>query len=158
MGSTTDLRRVLKQAFVPHVESLGFRVDPADAPTFLRFRRPAVEAVHLLEMQWDKYGKPRFVINFGSCPAEGLRIDGELHAPDKVLVGWLTVNGRLQPKRGLGSGNWFRQDTHLLRRITGSPKLRTAAEVVEELLRLYPEVEKYWQDGTVGPHLRMFER
>lgn len=159
MGPTTELRRELKRTFFPFVQGRGFCIDHRDAPTFTRFRRHTPEAVHLFEVQWEKYGAPRFVINFGTSPPQGLEINGELHAPERLYVGWLPRNGRLQPKGGTSSRSWFRQDESLLRRwMPGSRKLRAASDVVDELLHLFAELEAYWNDGTVGQHLRMSGR
>ena len=158
MGSTTELRRELKERFFPRALAGGFVLDQSGAPGFWRFLRRAGDGVHLLEVQWEKYGRPRFVINFGQCPLEGLTIDGKRFPPEQVLVGWLPSNGRLQPVRGPSVRNWFRQDKGLLARLFSTEKLVPAGRVVSRLLELFPEVEAYWEKGTVGPHLEMFER
>ena len=158
MGTTTELRRDLKARFFPHVLQGGFILDESGAPGFWRFRRKAGDGVQLFEVQWDKYGRPRFVINFGRCPFEGLRIDGKVFPPEEVLVGWLPTHGRLQPVRGSSVGSWFRQDKRLLPRLFSKEKLVPAGRVVSRLLELFPEVETWWANGSVGPHLEMFER
>lgn len=123
---------------------------------FMSLRRSAPNEVHMFEIQWDKYGAPRFVINFGSCPSKGLEIRGELHPPERVSVGWLPQNGRLQPKPGTGTGSWFRQDKPFLCRLFTDQKLRPAPDVVHDLMQLFPELEAFWADGSMGPHLNMF--
>jgi hypothetical protein len=153
MGKTTDLRRGLRTTFLPHLEARGFTIDMADAPMFTRWRRPAGDSVQLLELQWDKYGRPRFVINFGTCPVGGLEIRGERFPIERVLVGWLSEYGRLQPKRGHSPSKWFSQERPFLARLLSPTKLRSAESVVRELLTLYPEVETYWASGAVGKHI-----
>jgi hypothetical protein len=156
MGKTTDLRRELKATFFPLLESKGFAIDTSSAPTFTRFRRTVSECVHLVEVQWDKYGRPRFVVNFGACPHDGMQIRGEHFPVEKVFVGWLAENGRLQPRRGHSSANWFSQEPSLLLRLFGLARLRAADAVVSQLMSLFPEVEAYWTMGVVGRHLMMF--
>ena len=153
MGPTTELRRHLKSTFYPFAEARGFRLDNRHAPTITRFRRPTSDAVHLFELQWEKYGRPRFVVNFGACPPSGLQLEGRQLAPEELFVGWLPGNGRLQPLKGTGSGSWFRQDKPWLGRLLSGARLRPAAEVVEELLELFPEVERYWNEGRRSEHL-----
>ena len=155
MGVTTALRRELKQRFVPLLLEKGFVQDDRDAPRSIHFRRPAGEAVHLLEIQWDKYGGPTFVINFGTCPAEGLSTPNGHFPPEQVYAGWLRESGRLQPGRGSGTGSWFSQKKPWLQRIFARQKLRPPDDVVRELLALFPEVEAYWTSGAIGDNLVM---
>jgi hypothetical protein len=158
MGETTALRRELKRTWIPLLESKGFVVDQTAAPMFMRFRRADGDTVHLLEIQWEKYGRPRFAINFGTCPSEGLQIGGERFPVEKVYVGWLEEHGRLQPRRGrntpgLFSQGWFSQEPSLLQRWFGKEKSRTPEKVVQRLMSLLPEIEDYWASRAVGAHL-----
>ena len=155
MGVTTPLRRELKQRFVPLLREKGFVQDDRDAPHTIHFRRPAGDAVHLLEIQWDKYGGPTFVINFGSCSAGGLDTPHGHFPPEQVYAGWLRESGRLQPRRGHGTGSWFSQKKPWLQRIFAVQKLRPPDEVVRELLILFPQVEAFWASGAVGDNLMM---
>ena len=155
MGVTTALRRELKQGFLPLLLDKGFIQDDRDAPQTIHFRRPAGDAVHLLEIQWDKYGGPTFVINFGACPAEGLNTPHGHVPAEQVYAGWLRESGRLQPKRGRGTGSWFSQKRPWLQRIFAKQKLRSPDEVVRELLALFPQVEAYLTTGAIGDNLMM---
>ena len=110
----------------------------------------------MVEVQWDKYGRPRFVLLFGTCPAEGLRLDDVVIPPDETLPTWCADIGSLQPRRGTATRTWFRQDATVLQRVMGRPALRAPDEVVNELVELFPELERYWADGEVGPHLRLW--
>jgi hypothetical protein len=154
MGRTTDLRRAVAAAFVPVAEAAGFTTDPRDMPAILAFRRSAGPRVQIVEIQWDSYGRPRFVLNYGTCPADGIEVDGRRFPPDQVAAGWLPDAGRLQPRRGTGPGAWFRQDRPWTHRLLGRPALRPTQEVAAELLALFPEVLRAWDGGTPGPHLR----
>ena len=155
MGVTTPLRRELKQRFFPLLGEKGFIQDDRDAPHTIHFRRPADDVVHLLEVQWDKYGGPTFVINFGTCPAGGLNTPNGQFPVEQVYTGWLRESGRLQPKRGRGTSSWFSQKKPWLRRIFAKQEFRPPDEVVGELLALFPQVETYWTTGAIGHNLLM---
>ena len=158
MGPTTELRRALKSRLFSYAVDRGFVLDARHQPVSTMFRRPAGAVVQLFDVQWDKYGKPRFAINFGTCPADGLRIGDTVHRPEDVLTGWCADSGRLQPGRGTSTRQWFRQDATLLQRMFGAPALRQPAVVVDEAMRLFAEIERYWASGDAGPHLRFWHR
>ncbi len=155
MGVTTALRRELKQRFFPLLREKGFIQDDRNAPQTVHFRRTAGDAVHLLELQWDKYGGPTFVINFGTCPAEGLNTPSGRFPVEQVYTGWLRESGRLQPKGGRGTSSWFSQKKPWLQRIFAEQEFRPPDEVVRELLALFPQVEAYWATGAIGDNLLM---
>src|SRR5262245_20317539 len=110
MGSTTELRRALKARFFSHAESSGFAVDSSRQPVTTTFRRRVGSAVQIFDVQWDKYGRPRFILHFGTCPAQGLPVDGAICAPETVFATWCPDRGSLQPRRGTSTRSWFRQD------------------------------------------------
>ncbi|MBR0658793.1 hypothetical protein [Neoroseomonas oryzicola] len=153
MGRTTELRRAVADAFLPVAEAAGFRPDRRRMPATLTFRRTVGGQVQILEIQWEKYGRPRFVLDYGACPGGGFAIDGRIFPPEEVFAGWLPGSGRLKPGRGLGPGAWFRQDRTLLQRLVGRGALRPATEVAAELLALFPEVLRALDDGVRGPHI-----
>ncbi|WP_202845212.1 hypothetical protein [Luteimonas saliphila] len=155
MGRTSELRNELKRAFFPFAESHGFLIDRRDEPTFTTFRRIVAGSLHVFDVQWDKYDRPRFVVNFGICPASGLHLSGKDVPPDQVLAGWTPRGGRLQPRPGASEASWFRQDRPLLARLFLGAALRPAPEVVAQPTRLFPELEAYWSTGTVGKHVRV---
>ena len=132
MGKTSELRAEIKRTFVPFAVQRGFVLDQNNAPTFLEFRREAQGTSQYFDIQWEKYGLPRFVVNFGT-----------------------KERGRLQPRTGALTSSWFRQDRPFLQRIFSANKLYPASQIVSELVKLFPELEEYWVSGKVGPHLRI---
>jgi hypothetical protein len=56
----------------------------------------------------------------------------------------------------MSSRAWFRQDSTWLQRLIGQPALRPAADVLDELIALFAELERYWTNGAVGPHMRLW--
>jgi hypothetical protein len=151
MGPTTALRRALKARFFAHLSAEGFAVDTRQQPGLTTCRRARDGRVEILDLQWDTYGRPRFAVHFGTCPAEGLEIRGERFAAGDVLASWCPDRGTLRPRRG----GWFRQDRAWPARRWRSP--REPADVVDELLDRLPELEAYWRDGSLGPSLRLWD-
>lgn len=86
------LRKELKNCFYPFAEQRGFTRRKSTNPYFTAFRRISGENVHVFEVQWDKYWRPYFVLNFG----QGTTKDSEIPMP-----------GRLQRRRGGKLSCWF---------------------------------------------------
>lgn len=156
MGITTELRQEIKRVFIPYVKDLGFEMDQTNAPAFLEFRRLKGDVVHIFDLQWDKYHRPRFVINFGSCPAQGMDINGRHFPFQKVCAGWTPDRGRLQPGKGGTTSSWFRQDKPFIFRFFSPDSMYSPAEVVGLLLNHFLELETYWTTGVAGPHLKIY--
>jgi hypothetical protein len=147
------LRTEVERVFVPFVQSAGFERLSRRTRLFMEFRRNAGTVVHVLEVQWEKHGRPRFVINYGTCPSSGLDIDGRHFSPEDVLAGWLPDSGRLRPKRGKTPASWFRQDYPLLAKLVLRGRLRAESDVVAEAVRLFGELEAYWRSSVMGEHM-----
>ena len=157
MGKTTELRREIKRMFVPFAEAHGFKEDQRYAPQFLEFRRVVGNELHVFDIQWEKYGNRRFVVNFGKCPSEGVEFHGQRIPPEEISAAHCTTNGRLQPGKGASLWNWFRQDKPLLKRLFSRESLYPAEKVIGELVAMFPELEAYWERNEIGPHLRVFQ-
>ena len=157
MGKTTDLRREIKRTFVPFVEGRGFKIDQRYMPQFLEFRRIAGDELHVFDIQWEKYGSRRFVVNFGKCSSAGIEFLGQKLPPEEVSASHCTTNGRLQPGKGAALWNWFRQDKPLLKRLFSREALYPAEKVVGDLIGMFSELEAYWERNEMGPHLRVFQ-
>jgi hypothetical protein len=155
MGRTTDLRREIKRRFFPVMADKGFSLDMRHSPFFVCFRRTLPGAIHVCDIQWEKYGRPRFVINFGKCGPAGVICHGEPIRPDDVTASATPLRGRLAPGGHSTVGGWFRQDRPLIESVLHLSRLRPPAEVITTLLGLFHEVEEWWEDGSVGPHLRV---
>jgi hypothetical protein len=153
MGKTTDLRRELKNRFYPFAAEHGFQIDMAHSPFSVEFRRVTAERTDVFDLQWEKYGRPRFVVNFGHCSkSDAVHLDEEV-TPDMTLSCDASTSGRLKPRKGSGTNAWFRQDRSFFRRVVLRHQPRPAAHVVDELLSLFPELEGWFQHKRVGPHM-----
>jgi hypothetical protein len=89
-------------------------------------------------VQWEKYGSPRFILNFSKRGPAGL-----------------IASGRLAPSHGPTTAGWFRQDRLWFERLFSFSKFYPAEQVVGQLIALFGEVEEYWNSQTIGPHIRM---
>src|SRR5688500_6578533 len=150
MGISTALRQQVKSSFVPFMEAKGFIPDTRKSPNFLIFRRTTPDEIHVCDIQWEKYGTPRFIMNVGKCSREDCAIQG--HHPADIEVSDTGAYGRLQPRKGLSTRSWFRQDKPFLTRLFKKEKFYPPEKTVEELITLFSEVEAYWQAGIQGPH------
>ncbi len=92
----------------------------------------------MFEIQWDKYWKPYFVINFGN----GESIDEQIN-----------YEGRLQRSRGGSQLCWFGTRRPWLSRFATGKWKYTPEEVVTELIVAFDELESWWAEGTEGPHI-----
>src|SRR6266852_8066855 len=153
MGRTTDLRRALKRSFVPLMEDKGFHTDSRDMPHFLAFRQVTPERIYVCDIQWEKYGRPRFVLNFGSCGPQGVVCHGKEIKPADITPSATPWSGRLMPGSPRSTSGWFRQDRRLIQGLLKGSWLRPPDEVVGDLIDLFPEVEDHWKNGTVGKHM-----
>jgi hypothetical protein len=158
MGRTTALRHQIKQAFIPYLAAKGFSVDMRDAPQFFTFRQITAHAVNVCDIQWEKHGRPRFVVNFGKCGAHGVVLRGQRILPDDITSYHGIVRGRLHPGSRRTTRGWFRQDRPLLERIASWSQFYAPQEVVAKLIALFGEVEEFWNSGQVGPHIQLMTR
>src|SRR5262245_8328433 len=154
MGRTTELRHEIKQRLNPLMAQKGFVCDTRRAPQFVTFRKIAPDAVYVIEVQWEKYGRPRFIINFGKCGPAGTICHGDRVYPEHILPSLPPHSGHLLPGSGPSTSSWFRQDRRLVERLLNWSRDYPAADVVTRFLELLHEVEEFWARGTIGPHIR----
>jgi hypothetical protein len=140
MGRTTALRDMVKRDFVPFLEGKAFVLDMRDAPRLYRFHKIDRGFEFECSVQWEKYGSPRFILNFSK---RGRGREG------------LIASGRLAPSRRRSTDGWFRQDRPWLQKLVSFFKLYPAEKVVAQLKTLFVEVEDYWKSGMVGPHIHL---
>jgi hypothetical protein len=138
MGRTTALRQAIKRDFVPLLQAKGYALDMGDAPRLYRFRKVDGSFEFECDVQWEKYGTPRFILNFSKSGPTGL-----------------ITRGRLAPSRRGSTAGWFRQDRPYLPRLVSGSKLYSAEVIVRQLIALFEEVEDFWTSSRIGPHIRL---
>jgi hypothetical protein len=140
------LREELSKRFIPYLRSRGFerveaKADGRSTFPFGTLIRKRGTGSDIIEIQFDKYSRPKFILNFRKEPAELIRFG---------TVNHMWAEGfRLHPRpKSIG---WFTMRTFFGLR---SPET-CAKEVVDRLMSLFPEVESWFKDRTVGEHLRI---
>ena len=154
MNKTAVLRQTLKERFYPFAEERGFLRGKASS-LFTPFRRTRGQEVHVFDIQWDKYGAPRFVINFGEAPSTGVEISGELVRPDHLETYHCSRRGRLQRKRGGSMGTWFQMRKPFIEAFTSLRWDYRAEEVVAQVITSFHELETWWERKHEGPHVHI---
>ena len=137
------LRDEVKRRFYPLVEQRGFVRQKSESPYFVTFLRDREGKIDFMDLQWDKSWRPYFVVNFGQG-----------HAGDKDSD--IVSVGRLQRRRGSFMRNWFNLNRSWLSKLTTGKWRYSAAEVVDELLLAFEELEAWFQHREVGPHINLY--
>jgi hypothetical protein len=136
---THPLREAVKDSFYPFAERAGFERLAGGSPLFTNFRRRSGDLVDVFDIQWDKYSRPSFVINFGQCPPQD---EKDCHKPC-----------RLQRKRSGHLSSWFGLRKPFLEALQTGRLNYTPQEVVSQLIAWFPEVEAWWATRAEGEHV-----
>lgn len=141
------LRAAVTGTLIPALRSLGFE-GPAsiDGQALLHeYRRASSRGTHVLVIQFEKYKRPRFVLNLHIDPPEGLE---QLRAQGGTLV-----SGRVKAKPGPGLSSWFRADRPWWQRILLQKHDTTENDAVAFCVSLLPEVEAWWTALSPSAHI-----
>lgn len=158
MGETSSLRLALKVRFFPFAQERGFAIDLRRQPQLTTFRRRVDDDVHAFDIQWEKYGAACFVVNYGKSSLKQIPDDRRSEKFGEIAGFAADEIGRLYPGVTPSKESWFRLDVPLFKRLL---LLRTSYRpeaVVDDLERLFPELEAWWETGTLGPHMHHFGR
>ena len=147
-----SLSAAVKKILVPHIYAHGFADDKReiykdyDRKT-LKFSRWRGDNLDLLEIQFDKRHRPKFVLECGVAPPEGINYCGYFHSQIKSSV-LVTNRVRLHPSRLCPFWRfgfpWIKV-----------PLLRnpSAQDIVNDVVRLFPQVEAWLREGIKGPNM-----
>lgn len=136
---TNPLRDEVKRTFYPFAARAGFERIKGGGPHFTYFRRASGDVIDLFDIQWDKYARPCFVINFGQCA-----LNAEQDCPKPC---------RLQRKQSGSMSSWFNLRRPLLEALRSGRLTYTPEEVVGQLVAWFPEVEAWWATRVQGRHV-----
>jgi hypothetical protein len=153
MTDAHELRELVKARLFPYVEARGFARARSRHPLFTTFRRFVGNNVQVFNVQWDKWGAPRFVVNFGEAPKAGVSLWGRHIPGDELEPHDCPESGRLQRKRGPHLRCWFQTTKPLLEAVRTLERRYPVATVVNMAVAAFPEVEAWWESRTVGPHV-----
>lgn len=146
------LREELSKRFIPYLRSKGFeraeesaKADGRSTFPFGTLMRKHGTTLDIIEIQFDKYSRPKFMINFRKDPPEILK---EGRSKSRSLK-WSEAEAfRLHPRPN--SAAWFTMRTVFGLRSSES----CSKEIVDHLMNLLPEIESWFNDGNMGKHLR----
>ena len=157
MSRTTELRDELKARLFPLAIEKGFSLDKGQGPYFRSFRKVEGGELFVFELQWDKYHRPRFVINFGQCPAADMEFGGKQLSTADICPAHTAKQGRLYPRkvRFQTTRSWFCQDRHFLLRWLGF-KNRPASKVVDQAIGAFQDLEQFWLTGKKSERIHYY--
>lgn len=148
---------MVKARLIPHIQNRGFQVDNREVwkndpygHQVRRFLRWNCDKIELLEIQFDKHGRGKFVLNLGVVLPEGVETYfGHIKQLDAGIV-------HLPKSARLYAGNPY------LMRWFGFPRLRipllrnpSTEHIVEHAIRLFPQAEAWVREGIIGPNIRV---
>lgn len=154
-----QLRQAVERLLIPHIRANGFEHDSREVSKqgvyrhlikpFLRWRGDNLE---LLDIQFEKHGWAKFVLNFGVVPPGGVEYYGYHYSQQDASIGGLPRQARLY------AGRYWRM------RWFGFPLLRipllrnpSAESIVRHAIQLFPQVEAWLKDGVKGPNVGVME-
>ncbi len=160
-GSTsirTALRHELQDQFVRVFTDKGFRCAPlpigagsTDARSSFplgHLERMRGGELELIDIQFDKYRRPRFVINFGVIPEEGISTPWGHHVERDAA----TASDAPEACRLYSSSfgmRWFALG------IFSSKSSKSVKRLVDKAMELSPEIDQWFLSRTVGKHMRV---
>ncbi len=153
MARATALREAVKKRFYPFVEKRGFVRAKSKDPFFVTFRRVRGDTVDVFDVQWEKYWRPCFVLNFGQGPSRGVDVQGTHVSGTELEPYHCTPCGRLQRRRGGSLACWFQLRRPWRGFLTSGKWAFSPDEVVEELIGSFDELEAWWSGKIEGPHI-----
>lgn len=156
MGKTKALRNAVKERIFPLFEAKGLQRAKGRNPLVCEFKRLTHHEIWVVAIQWEKYGKPRFVVNFDKFPRTGIRWNSTDYSADEIDSSF--AHCRLQPRSGTLTSSWFRQDRSLLASLMSGSRLRPEKEVVDELVSMIEEIFDYLGNDSVGNHIHTESR
>jgi len=156
-----EMLEALRQQLVPMMKSRGFSnrqpspqkrasAEWRRAFPLGDFERRDGENLQLVEVQVDINGAPRFVLNVGVAPPEGVTLPWGFFEQSDLSVSSLTNAFRLYSaprwQRWFGPG------------VLTFGRARRAGNSVKDAMSVFHEIEEWFIAGTVGKHMRRFGR
>lgn len=140
------LRDEITSRLLPLLRERGFEGPDriAGNATDHEFRRSAAAGTEVLTIQFEKYQRPRFIVNLWVEPPEGFE--------EVIRQGGTVVQARVTPRPGGSTADWFRADLPWWRRLFRDPATRER-EAVSQAIAVLPEMDAWWRDHQDSPHI-----
>jgi hypothetical protein len=111
-----------------------------------RLKRKRGNKLDVIEFQFDKYRRPRFVINFGVVPEEGITLPWGVHL-DQDVAGVSALSDAYRLYSSSFRQRWFQLGLF-------SPRNEKAvSRLVDKAIVLSNETNDWFESGTVGKHM-----
>lgn len=133
------LREAVKREFYPFAAERGFVRVKSSNSLYTTFHKTEEGATYEFEIQWDKYRRSYFVLNFS--------------APEGLPLRSRTKDGRLQRKRGGPLSCWFNLRKPWLEVLRTGQFQYSPEQVVSQVISCFAELEAWWSEGVEGPHV-----
>ena len=156
MAITKPIRDALRASFYPMVFERGFELDKRYQPQMVEFRRFTEDKVHIFSSRWDKYQRAKFVIDFSDAPRDGIEWCGQFMRAEVMSPVHCGHYRRLGYRGGKLGFRWFNQRRPLLDQLTSFKRNFTPQEIADQVIERYPEMEAWWRDRTIGPHVSAY--
>ena len=149
----SPLRAAIRDRFFPVAEAHGFVRRKAAHPLFTDFRREGEGKVQLFDIQWDKYHRPSFVLNFGEAPCGDLNVHGTLVLAEQVGPANCPFGGRLQRFKDGSLSCWFRLRKPWREVVRFGGWNYRPEQVADEVIGAFKELEEWWTSKVEGLHV-----
>jgi hypothetical protein len=103
--------------------------------------------LELIDIQMDKDGAAKFVLNFGIAPPTGIDLPWKHIEQRDALASDLPEYYRLMPHRS--SLRWFS-----ISRFSWMALEARAQKTIDRIIELFGEVEEWFRSGEIGRHVR----
>ena len=153
----TLLVQLLRDRIVPSLMARGFQrsfsgrsqdsEEIGRAFPLGRFGRASGAHIDLLDIQIHK-DRPAFVLNFGVAPPEGVSLPQGSFSQSELQVSGLLERCRLYSNRTFMI--WFGPSRFSF----GADSTSRLSGAVDRALELFPEVERYFGERTIGRHVK----
>lgn len=158
------LIRALQERFIPILLKNGFtqaKLTGTEAASgtirrafpFGYMKRPKGSDIELLDIQMDKRGELKFVLNFGVVSPEGVEWPWARLEQHEVMASDLRRRCRLYDSRFYWRIRWF----SVPRLFWPTDPTARINRTLDRLIELFPEVEEWFSTQREGPHVRCVE-
>ncbi len=148
---TQHLRLEVERSFYPFALAKGF--ERGRATSFeVPFGRIQSGSLQWFDLQWEKYHRPCFILNFGSAD-EGM-LDGR--SVNEILNDRSFVYPsicRLHRYAGVELGSWFGTRKPLLKQMWTLSRRHTPEQAVAQAIAAFADIERWWKTGVVTDHM-----
>ena len=159
-GLRGKLIETLRKRLLPVFLEIGFSclplppeeansVEMREAFPLGRLKRERNGKMDVVEIQFDKNNRPRFVINFGTVPEEGVTTPwGHFISRDEADPSGLPVAFRLYSSAL--RARWFEFG------LFSAKNDEAIDKIADKSIKLSGEIKKWFEEDLVGTHMRNF--